>query len=75
MPQYVSHRVISLKGNAELNERWLQDTIAADPTILGLELLAKNRRKTYRLVLGPGDVEEHSELLDLIRLSRDAYGG
>lgn len=43
---------------------------------LGIELLAKNRWNTYRLVLGPGEVKEHSELLtDLIRLSRDAYGG
>ncbi|HAS08940.1 MAG TPA: hypothetical protein DCS55_00215 [Acidimicrobiaceae bacterium] len=43
---------------------------------LGIELLAKNRWNTYRLVLSPGDVEEHSALLvDLIRLSRDAYGG
>src|SRR5215467_7789290 len=32
----VRHEPISLKVHPELNERWVQDLIAADPSILGL---------------------------------------
>jgi len=34
--EYVKPEKIHLKGHAELNERWVQDRIAEDPTILGL---------------------------------------
>ena len=33
---YAKHQPISLKGHLEFNEKWLQDRIAEDPTILGL---------------------------------------
>ena len=32
---YTKHEHISLKGHPEFNEKWLQDRIAEDPTILG----------------------------------------
>ena len=33
---YVKHKRVSLKSHPEFNEKWLQDRIADDPTILGL---------------------------------------
>src|SRR5262245_36212182 len=33
---YVKHETISLKLHSELNEKWVQDRIADDPSILGL---------------------------------------
>lgn len=33
---YIQHQPVSLKGHPEFNEKWLQDRIAEDPTILGL---------------------------------------
>ena len=33
---YAKHELISLKSHPEFNEKWLQDRIAEDPTILGL---------------------------------------
>ena len=34
--EYVAHEKISLKNHAVLNEKWLQDVIANEPSILGL---------------------------------------
>lgn len=36
MPEYVPHRKIPLKTHPQFNEKWVQQTIAADATILGL---------------------------------------
>ena len=33
---YAKHQLISLKNHPEFNEKWLQDRIAEDPTIIGL---------------------------------------
>ena len=33
---YMQHQSVSLKNHPEFNEKWLQDRIAEDPTILGL---------------------------------------
>ncbi len=33
---YIQHQSVSLKNHPEFNEKWLQDRIAEDPTILGL---------------------------------------
>ena len=33
---YVKFNKVSLAAHSELNERWVQDRIADDPTILGL---------------------------------------
>jgi hypothetical protein len=35
-PQFVNHQKISLRNHPTLSEKWLQDIIAADPSILGL---------------------------------------
>ena len=43
---YAKHQLISLKDHPEFNEKWLQDRIAEDPTIIGLGetvLLARER--------------------------------
>ena len=43
---YTKHELISLKNHPEFNEKWLQDRIAEDPSILGLgdvELLDRER--------------------------------
>jgi hypothetical protein len=46
MPSYVKHQRVSLKDHPQLDERWLQDRIADDPSILGLgELLLRDRER------------------------------
>ncbi len=45
---YVKHQPISLQGHAEFDEKWLQDRIAEDPTIIGVGevvLLDRERRQ------------------------------
>lgn len=40
---------ISIKNSSELSEKWVQDLIAADPTILGLgELTLRDRERIHR---------------------------
>jgi hypothetical protein len=36
MVNYIKPELIALKGNPELNEKWVQKIIADDPSILGL---------------------------------------
>lgn len=44
--QYVPHKQISMKNHPEFNERWLQQRIADDPSILGLgDLILKDRER------------------------------
>ncbi len=44
--EYTTHERISLKDHPKLNERWLQERIAEDPSILGLgELIVKDRER------------------------------
>ena len=44
---YVKPERIALKGHPTLNERWLQDRIADDPSLLGLgDLILKDRERT-----------------------------
>lgn len=45
--KYVKPQRITLKNNAELTERWVQDRIVEDPAILGLgeELVVKDRER------------------------------
>jgi hypothetical protein len=55
--QFVKHEVISLKNHPGFSEKWLQDVIADDPTILGLgdlEVIDRER------------AQEHSGRLDLL---------
>lgn len=44
--KYVKPEKILLKGHPEFNERWVQDRIAEDPTILGLgDLILKDKER------------------------------
>ena len=45
-PIYARHEHLSLKGPSDFNEKWLQDRIVGDPSILGLGdviVIAKER--------------------------------
>lgn len=43
---YAKPERVSLKGHSELNERWLQERIAEDPSILGLgDLILKDKER------------------------------
>ena len=49
--EFTKHEKISLLNHPTLNERWLQDRIADDPTILGLgdvRLLDRERENRGR---------------------------
>jgi len=44
--KYVKFEKLSLKNNAEYNEKWLQERIAEDPSILGLgDLILKDKER------------------------------
>ena len=44
--KYVKFEKISLKGHTEFNEKWLQERIAEDPSILGLgDLILKDKER------------------------------
>jgi len=44
--KYVKLERVNLKGNPEYNERWVQQVIADDPSILGLgELILKDKER------------------------------
>jgi len=46
MVNYIKPEMISLKGNPELNEKWVQKIIADDPSILGLgEVILKEAER------------------------------
>jgi hypothetical protein len=46
MPTYAKFDTISLKGHPELTERWVQDRIAEDPSILGLgDVVLKDKER------------------------------
>jgi len=46
MPIYARFETISLKGHPELDERWVQDRIAEDPSILGLgDVVLKDKER------------------------------
>jgi predicted transport protein len=60
---FAKHEVISLKNHAEYNEKWLQNRIAEDPSILGLgDLELRDRER----------IHPHAGRLDL--LLQDADG-
>ncbi|MCH8988409.1 MAG: hypothetical protein IIA92_06330 [Chloroflexi bacterium] len=45
--EYVKFEKVSLKNHPELNEKWVQDRIAEDPSLLGLgDLILKDRERT-----------------------------
>lgn len=46
--EYIKHETVSLKDHAELNERWVQERIAEDPSLLGLgDLILKDKERIH----------------------------
>ncbi len=46
MTNYAKFQTVSLKGHSEFNERWVQDRIAEDPSILGLgDIVLKDKER------------------------------
>ncbi len=57
IPAYIKPERITLKNHPELDERWLQDRIAEDPSILGLgDVILKDRER----------IQPHAGRLDLL---------
>ena len=47
--QHVKLRQIQLKNHPSLNERWVQDVIAEDPSILGIgDVVLKDKERVHR---------------------------
>jgi len=45
-PKYVKHEAISLRNHPSINERWVQEIIAEDPSILGLgDIVLKEKER------------------------------
>lgn len=60
---YIKHESISLKLHPDLNEKWVQDLIANDPSILGLgDLVLRDRER----------VQPRAGRLDLLLTHRDS---
>lgn len=60
---YVKHETISLKLHPELNEKWVQDRISDDPSILGLgDLVLRDRER----------MQPRAGRLDLLLQDRDS---
>jgi hypothetical protein len=63
--QHIKHKTVSLSKHATLNERWLQNAIADDPSILGLgDVIVKDKERIHR---GLGR-------LDLLLQDEDGHG-
>lgn len=61
--QYIKPERIFLKSNAELNEKWVQDRIAEDPSLLGLgDLVLKDKER----------IHAHAGRLDLLFQNADS---
>jgi len=44
---YVKHQIPLLKTHPQVNEKWIQEKIAEDPSILGVgELILKDKERT-----------------------------
>src|SRR5258708_17934347 len=57
IPAYIKTEQITLKNHPDLDERWLQDRIAEDPSILGLgDVILKDRER----------IQPHAGRLDLL---------
>jgi len=60
---YVKPQKISLKNNPEINEKWVQEIISKDPSIIGLgNLILKDKER----------IQPHSGRLDLLLQDEDA---
>jgi len=46
--KYIKLNTIDLKNHPQLNERWLQDRIADDPSIIGIgDVILKDKERTH----------------------------
>ena len=46
--KYIKPERVFLKSNAEFNEKWVQDRIAEDPSLLGLgDLILKDKERIH----------------------------
>ena len=68
--QYAEFEKFSVKQHPELNEKWVQERIAENPSILGLgDLVLRNKERIqprpgrYRIRLTKADASEHAESL------------
>src|SRR5438270_6691092 len=62
--KYAKPERISLKSHAELNERWVQERIAEDPSLLGLgDLILKDKER----------IHPHAGRLDILCQDADAH--
>jgi len=49
--KYIKHQKLLLKTHPEFNEKWVQEKIAEDPSILGIgELILKDQAPYYMVV-------------------------
>ena len=63
--QHVKLRQIQLKNHPSLNERWVQDVIADDPSILGIgDVVLKDKERVHR----------NAGRLDLLLQEADGHG-
>ena len=63
--QHVKLRQIQLKNHSSLNERWVQDVIAEDPSILGIgDVVLKVKERVHR----------NAGRLDLLLQEADGHG-
>ena len=63
--EYVKLKTISLKSNPKLTERWLQDVIVEDPSVLGIgDVLVKDKER----------IHPRAGRLDLLLQDVDGYG-
>lgn len=63
--KHIKLKTITLKNHAQLNERWLQDIIANEPTILGIgDVILKDKERSHI----------RAGRLDLLLQDADGYG-
>ena len=63
--KHVKLRQIQLKNHSSLNERWVQDVIAEDPSILGVgDVVLKDKERVHR----------NAGRLDLLLQEADGHG-
>jgi len=73
--KYIKLKTVNLKNHSEFNERWLQDIIAKDPSILGVgDVILKDKERSHagagRLDLLLQDADGHGRYEVEIQLGR-----
>ena len=61
--KHVPLKTIQLKNHPELSERWLQDIIADDPSIIGIgDVILKDKERIHHLLLQDADGNDRYEV-------------